>query len=161
MAEVSRRNLLTGWRNSAPEFRPPWSGDERHFVEHCTRCQQCVAACQTHVLTMGAGGFPKMDFDQAECTFCYACAAHCPENLFSPQSVAPWDYQLSISERCLAQRQVECRCCQDACEVQAIRFRPTLNGIARPEPDVSSCTTCGACIPACPVSAITLRSRHE
>ncbi|HAI49842.1 MAG TPA: ferredoxin-type protein NapF, partial [Enterobacteriaceae bacterium] len=118
-------------------------------------------ACQTHVLTMGAGGFPKMDFDQAECTFCYACAAHCPENLFLPQSVAPWDYQLSISERCLAQRQVECRCCQDACEVQAIRFRPTLNGIARPEPDVSSCTTCGACIPACPVSAITLRSRHE
>ena len=36
---ASRRGILTGrWRKASNGIRPPWSGDESHFLTHCTRC---------------------------------------------------------------------------------------------------------------------------
>ncbi|MDA7401260.1 hypothetical protein PJ222_06265, partial [Escherichia coli] len=26
------------WREASNGIRPPWSGDESHFLTHCTRC---------------------------------------------------------------------------------------------------------------------------
>ena len=160
MAEVSRRSLLTGARK-APAFRPPWSGSESDFTQRCSRCHACLDACETGVLQVGAGGFPHLDFTRAECTFCYGCAGACPESLFTARSAAPWEYQLTVSAACLAFRQTECRCCQDACPEQAIRFFPVLTGIAVPQPESARCTTCGACLRACPVSALSLRNPDE
>lgn len=162
MAEFSRRGLLTGaFRAGSNAIRPPWSRRDVEFTAVCTRCNACVEACETTVITRGAGGFPEVDFQRGECTFCYACAESCPQPLFAVRDSKPWQYQITIGARCLAQNRVECRSCEDACPERAIRFRPTLAGIAKPQTDVSLCTACGACVPGCPVSAIELRSRDE
>lgn len=97
-----------------------------------------------------------IDFLCGECTFCYACASACPQALFAERHTTPWEYALSISERCLTQQQVECRSCQDSCEAGAILFRPMLRRIAAPQLDEAVCTACGACIAECPVHAISI-----
>ena len=41
--DASRRGILTGrWRKASNGIRPPWSGDESHFLTHCTRCDACI-----------------------------------------------------------------------------------------------------------------------
>ncbi|ATF91620.1 ferredoxin-type protein NapF [Cedecea neteri] len=161
MAKLTRRGLLTGgWHSSTPAIRPPWSGDESHFLLDCTRCDICITACQSRVLRRGQGGYPEIDFSRGECTFCYACADVCPQRLFAPQSAQPWSLTLQLSETCLAWHQVECRSCEDACEPQAIRFIPTLQDVSRPRISSSACHGCGACVAVCPTSAITLRPQN-
>lgn len=66
-------------------IRPPWSGDESHFLTHCTRCDACINACENNILQRGAGGYPSVNFKNNECNFCYDCAQACPESLFSPR----------------------------------------------------------------------------
>ena len=62
-----------------------------------------------------------------------------------------------IGDACLARRQVECRICGEVCDASAIRFRPTLGGVSRPELDHAACTGCGACVAPCPAHAIACR----
>ncbi len=61
-----------------------------------------------------------------------------------------------IGPECLAFRNVSCRNCGDACEEQAIRFRPVVMAAAQPEVDPDKCTGCGACVAPCPVQAIRI-----
>jgi ferredoxin-type protein NapF len=158
MANLSRRGLLTGsWRSSETVFRPPWSGDETHFLVECIRCNECLPVCETRVLRRGQGGYPEVDFSSGECTFCYACAEACPQKLFYARETQPWEHSLSVSESCLAYSGVECRSCQDACETQVITFRPSAQGVALPQLNHSACSACGACIAGCPASALTMR----
>ncbi|PVZ82858.1 ferredoxin-type protein NapF [Serratia sp. S1B] len=157
MAELSRRKLLSGqWRRHADAIRPPWSRAASLFVAGCTRCQACIDACETGVLIKGSSGFPEIDFQRAECTFCRQCAEVCEAPLFYPPQHVPWQQVAAIAAHCLALRGVECRSCQDNCEVQAIRFAPQPGGIAQPRLDVQACTGCGACVASCPVTAITI-----
>ncbi|STL89683.1 ferredoxin-type protein [Escherichia coli] len=56
--DASRRGILTGrWRKASNGIRPPWSGDESHFLTHCTRCDACINACENNILQRGAGGY--------------------------------------------------------------------------------------------------------
>lgn len=49
--DASRRGILTGrWRKASNGIRPPWSGDESHFLTHCTRCDACINACENNIL---------------------------------------------------------------------------------------------------------------
>ena len=147
MVDLTRRGVLTGaWRNAAPVVRPPWSGSEVQFIELCTRCN--------------AGGYPVVDFKRGECTFCYACAASCPEPIFLSKHSQPWDISISIGQNCLAYLSIECRRCQDSCEPEVISFRPSLAGIYQPKIETQGCTGCGACVASCPVSAITVEHEH-
>ncbi len=53
--DASRRGILTGrWRKASNGIRPPWSGDESHFLTHCTRCDACINACENNILQRGA-----------------------------------------------------------------------------------------------------------
>jgi ferredoxin-type protein NapF len=62
-----------------------------------------------------------------------------------------------IGVGCIAfAKNVVCRGCGDACDAAAIRFSPRLGGAACPVILDERCTGCGACIPVCPASAITL-----
>lgn len=61
--DASRRGILTGrWRKASNGIRPPWSGDESHFLTHCTRCDVCINACENNILQRGAGGYPSVNF---------------------------------------------------------------------------------------------------
>ena len=57
MTDLSRRKLLTGFwqagKQPSSATRPPWSVSESDFIAGCTRCQNCVAACETGVLVAG------------------------------------------------------------------------------------------------------------
>lgn len=155
MFDRSRRNLLIRRRSPAVQ-RLPWVVDEDTFTDGCTRCNKCLNACEAQIIVKGDGGFPTVDFNQGECTFCYRCAEACPEPLFHPQTGSPWELKAHINQNCLARNNVECRSCGDMCETQAIHFRLQPGGVAVPELNSGDCTGCGACLSVCPTSAITM-----
>lgn len=163
MSTLSRRNLLRGqWRNSSTAIRPPWSVEKSLFVDGCTRCQACVSACETGVITIaGRFDYPELDFQRAECTFCRRCAEACPEPIFKSAESRPWRRVAVIDESCLTMKGIACRSCQDVCEPYAIQFRLRLGGIAQPQLDIDACTGCGGCVKSCPVGAITTRESDK
>ncbi|AZN36476.1 ferredoxin-type protein NapF [Iodobacter ciconiae] len=151
----SRRNLLFGRRPQAPVApRPPWA--TAHFLDRCTHCGDCSAACPTQIIKVGDGGFPVVDFTQAECSFCGECTQVCT-SLALDQSVSPpWRIHAKINESCLAERGVECRICGEACGEQAIRFQLAVGKVAHPFVNAEQCTGCGACVSSCPSQSIRL-----
>lgn len=60
-----------------------------------------------------------------------------------------------ISQQCLTFNGVACRSCEDHCDVDAIRFKPQIGGHYTPQ-ITKDCTSCNACVGACPISAIEL-----
>ncbi|MNB95515.1 ferredoxin-type protein [compost metagenome] len=161
MVDHSRRGMLTGrWRQASSGIRPPWSGVEQHFLALCTRCDACIQACESNILERGQGGYPSVNFQKGECSFCAACAQVCPESLFLSRHTRAWDLMFIVEAHCLANQSVECHRCQDSCEPMAIRFRPTLSGIYQPQLDNQACNGCGACVASCPVSAIKAEYNH-
>ena len=116
-----------------------------------------MRACPTRIVVRGSGGFPQLDFSAGECTLCRACLQACkPGALHEAEAIRPLPWQARIGEACLAERQVECRICGEACPSGAIRFRPRLGGIAQPGLDEAACNGCGACLAPCPTRAISL-----
>ena len=63
---------------------------------------------------------------------------------------------LAISDACLARLGVVCQACGDACPERAIGFALRRGGPPLPTLDEDRCTGCGACVPICPVGAISL-----
>ena len=158
---ASRRGFLRMGRCAVePAVRPPWALDEVLFLDRCTRCDRCIEACPTRILTRMDGGFPGVDFSRGECTFCGDCVRGCePQALLrSDPAASPWAMVAAIGADCLAVRGVECRVCGEACPEGAIRFRLQLGGVAQPVLDAGGCTGCGACIGPCPTRAIAMQS---
>lgn len=162
MTELSRRSLLRGkWRQRSSAIRPPWSIDELAFIEGCTRCNACITACETQVIVAGSGGYPELDFQRAECTFCQRCVQACAEPVFKrlaavdKLNTAPWQLKALIGSTCLTEQGIECRSCQDSCEPYAISFK-LRSTVAQPVLDGSRCNGCGACVRSCPANAIRI-----
>lgn len=154
--DVSRRRFLGGRSPGPAPFRPPWSVAEAAFLDRCSRCDDCLAACPTGLLKRGQGGYPEADFADAACTFCGDCAAACATGAIGRDTTQkPWSFGIAIGEGCLAAQNVECRVCGEACDADAIRFRPRIGGVPLPDVDNAACTGCGACIAPCPVVAVT------
>lgn len=63
-----------------------------------------------------------------------------------------------IGPECLALNRVVCRSCAEHCEVHAIHFRLAPGGISVPLVRAERCNGCGACVPVCPTSAISLQA---
>lgn len=156
-----RRFLLAGL--AGPEcdrlpFRPPWTTEEA-VLRSCTGCGACVEACAARLITL-ADGKPQVTFDTAECTFCGACAEACAEPVFD-RSRRPFRHVATLGDGCLAHGGVVCQSCRDACPEAAIRFVPRRGGPFLPDIQTPACTGCGACVTACPTSAMGLVHQPE
>lgn len=157
MINRSRRRIFTRQRLSQQQ-RLPWMINENDFIDGCSRCNACITACETKVIVKGDGGFPVVDFNHGECSFCYQCAQVCPEPLFHSQQLSPWTQIADINSQCIALNNVECRSCGDQCEAQAITFALQPGKVGQPIINSLDCSGCGACISGCPVAAITMRT---
>lgn len=158
-----RGNFLTALKSDQVKqqgyqvIRPPWS-DLETFLQKCTGCNQCIIACETAILIKGVGGYPEVDFTQGkhECTFCQACVKSCPEPVFRPLSENAWQHKVEIKPTCLAEKEIECRACQDSCESRAIQFKREIGRVPKPVVALTHCNGCGACLNVCPSQSITI-----
>lgn len=158
---LQRRAFLRGRSAAEAPLRPPWAGDEGDFLDACTTCSACVAACPAGVLVEGEGRHPVFDPSRGECTFCAACVEACePHALDFGHADPPWRLKARVAGACLTHRGVVCLSCRDVCSEAAIRFRPAA-GVSRPELDSERCTGCGACVSVCPASAIVVAAPSE
>ncbi len=151
--------LRGGARKPAPALRPPWAVEA--FLERCTRCDACIAACPEKVLRRGDGGFPELDVRERGCTFCAACVEACEPGALDRRRGVERRHRATIGPTCLARREVTCRLCELACEEDAIGFILQRGGVATPLVDASQCTGCGMCLNVCPSHAISLEERSE
>lgn len=87
---------------------------------------------------------------------CHKCVDVCQQPVFRPLSELAWTHKVAINKQCLTSKAVECRSCEDSCEMRAIYFKRQLGGISQPLLALENCNGCGACLRSCPVSAITL-----
>ncbi len=157
LPDRNRRALLRRRLRSGHVVRPPWALPEAVFLENCTRCDDCVKACQEKVLMSGDGGYPEIDFSRGGCALCGDCAEQCRAGAFQapPRKVeSAWTHRVSIKSNCMSLNSVVCRTCGDVCGEHAIRFQLKVGGAAAPLLDISACTGCGECIALCPVQAI-------
>jgi|SRR5690606_21014130 len=153
--DLGRRALLRGRLHAPPPLRPPWALDESRFVDACTGCGDCVAACPEQVLVPAGGRLPEFDPARGECTFCGDCATACTRSAFGPVTGLSWTLRAQVGETCLAARGIVCSSCRDACGEAAIMFPPTRT-VPVPHVAADRCTGCGACVAGCPTAAITL-----
>lgn len=156
---ASKRGLFKAKKIVATNNLLPWIADTQNFLNSCSQCGDCIAACPEKIIVRGDGGYPNIDFNLGECTFCGKCAESCKEPIFLPSSASPWHKKARINDSCLAVAQVHCRSCAESCEAQALTFELAFN--ATPQIDSDLCTGCGACVAPCPTQAIVIENYDE
>jgi ferredoxin-type protein NapF len=157
---IKRRQLLRGQiRDQLPPIRPPWAQAEDVFVQLCTRCDDCISACDENILIRGSGGFPEISFKTAGCDFCGDCLQACTANALQAPVPAPsiaWHHRATINNSCLSLNAIVCRSCGEACDTDAIQFKLEVGGNATPLLDIECCNGCGECLVVCPNQSISL-----
>ncbi|MHA2939075.1 ferredoxin-type protein NapF [Vibrio sp. RC27] len=158
MVDLSKRRLFQPRARVTPisSSALPWLKDPASFTDQCTRCGECIPACETKIIVISDGGFPHVEFNLDECTFCYQCADACPEPLFLNREHPAWQDKAIIDAKCLAKNRVDCRCCNESCEQAAISFHHAVGGPATPSISTQLCNGCGACVATCPSQSITI-----
>lgn len=81
--DLSRRRFFRGQVKTKTELRLPWVINEAVFTSGCTQCQDCINSCESNIILKDEDGFPKIDFNLGECTFCDKCIDTCQQPLFS------------------------------------------------------------------------------
>ncbi len=153
-SSLSRRAFLRGQISNS--LRPPWA--VANFLDVCSRCGRCIAACPEHILQTESFNFPIVNFQQGACTFCAECVRACSAGALVFHESVPWNYKVEINQQCLALRGVECRSCAEFCDRRAIVFRLRVGGVAQPQLQLENCNGCGACYAPCPVKAIEIKA---
>lgn len=137
-----------------PVLRPPGAIRESEFLAACTRCGDCLRACQPGAIRLapeplrGAAGTPVIDPLVAPCLLCeeLPCIRACEPGALRPEAPAQLGTALVQLHDCLNRLGSECSVCSERCPVPgAIQI---LAGV--PSVDASLCTGCGMCQHACP-----------
>lgn len=148
MATLTRRALLRA--HTEPQApRLPWLTED--WSSRCSRCGDCLTACEEAILVLADGGFPAIDFSRGGCSQCGACAAVCQRGVFD-RSRPLWSAQVQLTDNCLTTQGVYCQSCRDSCEPGAIRF--SRERLPQPHIDNDLCSQCGMCIASCPSQAL-------
>ncbi len=142
-------------------LRPPFAQPEPEFLERCTRCDDCIAACPHNVIFklparygIEVAGTPVMDLANRGCHLCedWPCVTACePHALALPAAEldegAPRLAKLQIdTDVCLPYSGPECGACADSCPVpDALEWR---DGV-RPHINQDICVGCALCREAC------------
>lgn len=166
----------------APERKtpitPPGSLSARHFYQHCTGCQLCVAQCPNQVLRPSTGLMtlmqPTMSYERGYCRpECNRCSEVCPAGAIRPitpeeKSSTQIGHAVWVKKNCVVLTDgVECGNCARHCPTGAIQMVPLDPedelGAYIPAVNEAKCIGCGACenlCPARPFSAIYVEG-HE
>jgi len=152
-------------------FRPPFAVAEMDFLLDCTRCDQCITACEPGVIFRlparygaEAAGTPALDLINKGCQLCadWPCVAACePGVLKLPRGQKdgqedgqedeaagpPKLASARINEAaCLPYLGPECGACAASCPVPgALTWQDTV----KPVIDETLCTGCALCREAC------------
>ena len=158
---------------------PPGSVSAKHFAQHCTACQLCVAKCPNGVLRPSSDLSrlmqPELSFERGACRpECNVCSTVCPTGAIKPITVAEKSstvvgHAVWIKENCLiTTRGQHCGNCARHCPTGAIMMVPS-----DPEDDTSPmvpavntamCIGCGTCeylCPSRPFSAIYVEGHEQ
>lgn len=148
------------------------------FLERCTSCHLCVAACPTHVLQpalleYGLAGLlkPRLDYTSAFCNFdCVRCGEVCPDGAIERLALAEKHVtQIGVADfhraRCIViTNGTDCAACSEHCPTKAVSTEPYGDNLRVPVLDQDACIGCGACeyaCPAAPVKAIRVTGRRQ
>lgn len=153
---AARRAFLRAGKAVSAPPRPPGSGTESEFLDACSRCGACSLACPEGIVLRGDGGYPVLDFQRGECSFCARCIDSCQPGALLHTLLESWAWRARINSNCLTHAGVVCQSCRDACPSAAIGFPPQL-GVATPRLSLEACSGCGACVAACPAAAISMQ----
>ena len=151
---------------------PPGARSARHFAQHCTGCQLCVASCPNEVLRAssepGKWMQPELSYERGYCRpECNRCSTVCPAGAIQPISLAEKSatrigHAVWVQTNCVPLIDgVECGNCARHCPSGAIRMVPKdaddPASVKIPVINEARCIGCGACenlCPARPFSAI-------
>jgi len=154
---------------------PAGSGSIRHFTQHCTACQLCVAECPSKVLRPSTDFDrfmqPEMSFEKGFCrTGCTRCSQVCPAGAIKPitaqeRTAVSIGFAVWIPDNCVVNTDgVSCGHCAAYCPAGAIKMvkKEDNDHLRIPAVDTEKCIGCGACenlCPARPLSAIYIEGR--
>ena len=159
-------------------LKPAGSVGLKHFTDHCTACQLCVAVCPNQVLRPSGNLMtlmqPEMSYEKGWCRpECTRCSDVCPSGPIGHVSVEEKSsiqigHAVIIYENCVVNTDnVACGNCARHCPSGAIKMVHSVPGnkesLRIPTVVEERCIGCGACeylCPARPVSAIYVEG-HE
>ena len=148
---------------------PPGAKSLRHFGQHCTACQLCVAECPNQVLrpstTLERLMQPEMSYERGFCRpECTRCSQVCPAGAIKPveradKAAIQIGHAVWIKDNCVVLTDhVKCGNCARHCPAGAISMEPMealWDGVSDnipvvPVVNTERCIGCGACENVCP-----------
>lgn len=140
---------------------PPGAVSLRHFEDHCTGCQLCVAVCPNDVLRPRMLMKPESSYERGYCRpECTKCSEVCPAGAIlkiSPdrKSSIQIGHAVWVKKNCIpVANGQECGNCARHCPVGAITMVPSVAGDDSspkiPVVNDERCIGCGACENLCP-----------
>lgn len=159
-------------------LKPAGSFSLKHFSDHCTACQLCVAECPNGVLrpskSLKTLMQPEMSFERGYCRpECTQCSEVCPTGAIKrvtpvEKSAIHIGIAVYVPQNCVVSTDgVSCGHCASHCPTGAIVLVPKSPDVAAslriPSVNETACIGCGACenlCPARPYSAIYVEGRE-
>ncbi len=141
----------------ARRLRPPGALAEAAFLEACSRCDDCIAACPAQCLVRVPEGYsdagtPVLLPPLRACVLCTGldCTHACTTGALRPlHEAAEVRIGLAVVHRrdCSAWEGSDCQVCHDVCPTLPKAI--LLDG-GRPRVEAADCTGCGLCEMRCP-----------